>query len=187
MKKIDSFFLFILSLLLGLGVFFYLAEKELASVDKDGSLTAKVMRQKSLASLYAKLEELNTKKITTNNDRTIASIPSQSGQYGSIDTNEFVVDSPLDAEKYAKSQYLTAKASCYKEGEESVCIQKIEKIVTHFPETMWAGESLVLLIDFYYRKKENSKAQEILDVLRTQFGEVPAIKSKIAIIERHIE
>mgnify|MGYP003395205339 CR=1 FL=1 len=82
--------------------------------------------------------------------------------------------------------YLDAKQKCYEESKDQLCLQSIESVVTHFPESKWAGESLVVFTDYYYRTKKIELAKEIVKILKSEYSSNKEIQNKIQIIERHI-
>lgn len=183
MKKIDGFFITMFFMALGLGAFLYFAHQSLTSVDKDAKLLAKIERQNALINLAKKIEELKESE-RKNTERGIASIPPAVN-----DANadlEFVVDTPLEAEVYAKKIYDQAKGLCYEPKREKECFDKIDRVVSHFPETVWAAESLVLLTDYYYRTKQKAKAKDVVIILKNDFKRSASIQEKVKIIERNL-
>lgn len=91
-----------------------------------------------------------------------------------------------DAKILSKKYFLDAKAKCYELNQEVNCLRTIEEAVTHYPESEWTGQSLVLLADFYYRTKRLGQARDILKILKQDFKTSKVIQEKVLILERHL-
>lgn len=168
------------------GVYIY-SYSSLGYFENNPVLKARFERKKNLISLAKKLEDIaaadKTKKI---NQRNVAAIS------GGLDVvpkePEFITKSNvdiIDANELAKKYYHEAKIKCYEPNRETDCLSMIEIVVTHFPESDWTAESLMLLTEFYYRTNRTSSAHEILEILKLDFKNNESIQKKVAIIERH--
>lgn len=184
MKKLDGFFITILSLFLTLGVIYFYAEKTLNYFEDNVVLKTKYERQKSLLSLKSRLKAISEASLKqenkTSSKREVASISPVASE------PTFAVDENLDSNEQAKKYYIEAKARCYELNKEFECIKIIDTVVTHFPDSDWTAESLVLLTDFYYRTKRLNEARDVLNILKTDFKNSKSIQNKIVIIERHL-
>lgn len=186
MKKIDGFFVTILFIFVLLaGVYFY-AYSTLSYFETNPALKAELERKKGLISLESKLKKIAHEKQklenqASTNSRNIASIPAE------VRNTEFVVDEDIvgDAE-LAKKYYIKAKTKCYESNSELDCLRTIEEAVTHFPESSWTAESLVLLTDYYYRTRRISQAREILRILKLDFKDNISVQKKVIVIERQL-
>lgn len=186
MKKLDSFFVMILALVLALtGIFFY-SYKTLNYFETNKELKAKLERKKSLISLQKRMDELaNTAKLNRqSNQRSVASLTNN--LTNEPDDIEFAIETNIDASEPAKKYYLEAKIKCYELNKEIECIRIIESAVTHFPDSSWTAESLVLLTEFYYRTKRTANARDILKILKDDFKKDESVQKKVLILERHI-
>jgi|GEM_PF-3770313 len=165
MKTLDAFFLTIVALVLTLtGVLFY-SYKYLDYFENNPELKAQYERKKNLLSLQKKLSKLaQFEKLSS---RQIAS----------------TVETP---EETAKKYFHEAKVKCYEVNKEIDCLHAIELGITHFPESNWTGESLVLLTEFYYRSKRAIQARDILMILKKDFKKDESIQQKVELIERHL-
>ena len=181
MKKIDGFFvtiLFIFALLAGV---YYYAYSTLSYFENNSELKAKLERKKGLISLEERLKKIALKNQAITNSRNIASIPK------SAQETEFAVDENIvDGIELAKKYFFKAKTKCYELNNELDCLRTIEETVTHFPESQWTAESLVLLTDYYYRTKRMSQAREILRILKLDFKNNKSVQEKVIIMERQL-
>lgn len=178
MKKFDAFFVTIVSLVVVLsGVYFY-AYKKLNYFENNPKLQAKVERIKSLNSLQKKLKQLEQSSHTEK--RQIASISR------GPEESEFLNEPSLTKEITARDYYLQAKSKCYELNKEIECMKVIDSAVTHFPESKWTGESLVILSEFYYRTRRTSQMHDILKILKEDFKNEKSIQEKVDIIERQL-
>ncbi|WP_148284955.1 hypothetical protein [Pseudobdellovibrio exovorus] len=180
MKKLDSFLIAIAVIMTLLGGVYYYAANSMSYFD-DPVIQSMLERQIQLRQLEKKLHVIDVKTAKSKAvSRAIASIPQNSA------VGDVVLDSSATPEKMAKKFYEEAKMKCYQEGQEKACIQTIDKVVSHFPESIWAGESLVLLTDYYYRTARLKQAREVVQILKDEFSHSTDIQSKVAIIERVI-
>jgi outer membrane protein assembly factor BamD (BamD/ComL family) len=104
--------------------------------------------------------------------------------------SEFAVDTAaavLDSEHQARDFYSQARQNCYQLGREAECLNNIETVVSQFPESRWAGESLVILGDFYHRTNRAEQAREIVRILKKDFRAYTDLQKKAAIIERAVQ
>lgn len=181
MKKIDGFFVTIVTLVVALSGMFYYTYASLNYFDNNPELLAKYERKKSLAVLAQKLEKIaKANQITATTARNIASVSETDKELGS----ESGIENKLDGNELAKKYYLTAKTKCYELNKELECLRTIEAAVTHFPESSWTAESLVLLTDFYYRTKRISQAREIIKILKQNFKNDKSIHEKVIVVEK---
>lgn len=181
MKKIDGFFVTILILVTVLAGIFYYSYKSLNYFENNPELQAKLERKKSLINLAEKIKKIKQANLSVAvSSRNIASIPTEKQE------TDFTVDGRIVGKELAEEYYLSAKAQCYELNKELDCLGTISKAVTHFPESDWTAESLVMLIDYYYRTKRISEAREILKVLKQDFKSNKSIQQKVIVIERHI-
>lgn len=189
MKKPDGFSLTIGTILLALGLVYYHLATSPSYVENDPVLSAMVERRLSIQKLQHKLQSIEGATARQSGEaaagarRTPASV-----RPGSRLQDEFEVESggADDAAAVAEHEYRQAKISCYKPGAELECINQIDRIVTHFPESRWAAESLVLLTDYYYRTKRLPQARELVRILKEDFRHLPEIQEKVVIIEKVI-
>lgn len=170
------------------GILLY-SYKTLNYFETNKELKAKFERKKSLISLQKRMNELASS--VNINQRSVASISSKltNKLNNEPDDIEFVIENNIETDNSnepAKKYYLEAKTKCYELGKEIECMRIIESAVTHFPESNWTAESLVLLTEFYYRTKRTGNARDILKILKEDFKNDESVQKKVLILERHI-
>lgn len=181
MKKIDGFFVTILFIFAFLAVVYYYAYSTLNYFENNSELRGRFERKKGLLSLEAKLKKIALEnKAGHVGSRSIASISANKEFEISVDENM------ADSDELAKKNYIKAKIKCYDPNREMDCLRTIEESITHFPESDWTAESLVLLTDYYYRTKRMNHAREILEILKHDFKNNKPIQQKIIVIERRL-
>lgn len=178
MKKLDGFFIMIVSLVFMLtGIYIYVHEK-MNYFENDSHLKAQYERKEGVISMQQKLTEID--KVAKAVPRRIASISSEPND------SEFMSEDNIILEESAKQYYTEAKTKCYELNKELDCIKIIENAVTHFPESNWTGETLVLLSEFYYRTKRPAHMKDIVKILKQDFKDNKSIQDKVVLIERHL-
>jgi hypothetical protein len=178
-RKPDGFIITIITLVCLLGSIYYIAGSSFDNFENNKNLQARLERQKKLTSLMKKLDSLA--KSNEGQSREPASISDK--EKGP----EFVIDSQLQADKISQIFYEEAKTRCYEPNKEIECLNTIDKIVTQFPDSVWAGESLLILSDFYYRTHRTAEAREVVYILKNEFKNVKSIQDKVTIVERAIK
>lgn len=175
MKKIDGFVITILILVGLLAGVYYFAYSSLNYFENNEVLKTKYERKKNLNSLAKKLQKLDARSRLDSASRAPAAV--------SPELPEMII---TDARQLAREYFSIAKVKCYELNSELECLQIIEQAVTQYPESIWTGQALVLLTDFYYRTKRLAQAREILSILQHDFKNDKAIQEKVLIIERHL-
>ncbi|MGZ3691039.1 MAG: hypothetical protein ACXVAX_06035 [Pseudobdellovibrio sp.] len=173
MKRIDGFLTLNLILLSVLGYTYYYTQNSLDYFEKNPTLKAKYERTKELQSLKKELKEI---AVSTEAKRDVASVKNTAP--------EVVVPSALDTNETARFYYAKAKENCYKATVEIDCINEIDTIVSQFPDTIWAGESLIILSDFYKKNNKFKQADDLFKILRTEFKSYKSIQSKLDYLEK---
>lgn len=164
-------------ILSALGAVYYHTANSPSYVEHDPVLNSMVERKIELINLQTKLQQIE--QSTQRAERSPAAVRPHGLQ------SEFEVDS-ISGEAFAEAQYQLLRKSCYEAGQELECVNTIERVVTHFPESKWAAESLVVLTDYYYRTKRMAQAHELVAILKKDFRHLPEIQDKVKIIEKVI-
>lgn len=151
--------------------------------------------------LTAELEQFEEQKSSHKGDRGIASIGSNT-ESSQVDLSNFyfvqsnealakkdtkkalefldkITNSAYDADTLAKAQYKRIQILCNKKLE-SDCIQEIDNIISQFPETRWAGESLLLLSRFYHDLNKHQEAKQILEIVKKDFKKYSDLKLDVS-------
>jgi hypothetical protein len=179
MKRIDSFFLLNIFLVGVLSYTYFFASKSLDYFETNPKLKARFERQKELKLLNDEIAELNKKNKQI--ERSMASIRPveaevvQSISHASSDVNDL-----------ARKYYAKAKESCYQPKKEAECMSSIDTLVSQFPESVWAGESLLLLTELYYRNNRNSQIQDVIKILKTEFKQYKSVQLKVDYLEKQL-
>lgn len=168
----------ILTLVFILTGIYYYTYSQSQWLEHNSVVKAKLQREKGLAQLNKRLNEIS--KESKLQSRSIASISSDP-----LET-EFITENHILLDESAKKYYLEAKSKCYELNKEIECMKIVEKAVTHFPDSEWTGETLVLLTEFYYRTKRPNHMKDILKVLKKDFAQNKSIQGKVDLIERHL-
>lgn len=184
MKRPDAFFIVIVILFTTLVGVYYYSYQSLSYFDKNTDLLAKLERKKNLVNLAQKLKniEKENQERGFTQARGIASVQATSEKPTAVANSKVLETSDAMAKEY----YDKAKIICYEPGQEVECMNIIDMAITHFPESNWTGENLVLLTEFFYRTKRLKPARDVLKVLKTNFNEVDSIESKVTVIERYL-
>jgi len=90
----------------------------------------------------------------------------------------------VDANEVARSYFSKAKEYCYQPSKEVDCVTTIDTVITQFPESVWAGESLLLLTDLYRRTNRKDQIEDIVKILKTDFKEFKSVQVKVDYLEK---
>jgi hypothetical protein len=176
MKRFDAFFALNFFLAGVLTYTFYFASTSLDLFDRDPHLKARYERQKELNVLNKELSELAK---TSAVKRSMASI-----RTGDSDVVNSVSHLSTDANDVARNYFSKAKEYCYEPAKESECVSTIDTVITQFPESVWAGESLLVLTDLYRRTNRASQIPDIVKVLKTDFKQYKSVQVKVEYLEK---
>ncbi len=90
-----------------------------------------------------------------------------------------IISGSTDANLLAEAMYEKSVVSCQLAPNDEQCLSDIESLVTQFPESQWAGESLVILSQIYTKLKRFPEAESVLRIVKTNFSNDRAIIQKI--------
>lgn len=167
MRRVDGFFILVILIVVSLGAVFYFMSTSKSYIDNNPQQLAQLKRQKELVLVQRQLVEIKNKNI----ERHIASINSHSGQ---------------EMPENAQDLFSKIKKTCLMDISSSYCLNQIEAMVTQFPDTIWAGESMLILIESYQANQETRKSVELIKILKDRFSEHKIIQSKIDFFEKRI-
>jgi hypothetical protein len=173
MKKVDSFLILITGILLCLSYVYVYSLRSLDYFETNPVLKAKYERSRKLQTLNNELNQLKSAK-----KREPAAINTQA--------QNLELDRLMEPSQMAKQLYFIAKDSCSDVKKEMQCLIDIDVLVTQFPESIWAGESLVLLSQVYYRNKRFEQMQDLLAILKVEFASFSTIQAKIIFLEKQV-
>lgn len=175
MNRVDPFFILILVLLSGLAVTYKAAQYDLSGLRLQ-ILVNDQLRHK------IKVLELKQKELQISQNLRRQQRPQVSAQRGLASLPSVAIE--LDPIRLAENLYNEAVTDCLKKKKDLVCVDKIESVITQFPDTKWAGESLVLLTYVYFKNKKHEQAKELIQVVRGEFKQYPDLIKKINEIEK---
>jgi nicotinamide riboside kinase len=176
MKRVDSFFSLIIFIVGSLGCTFYYAHNSLDYFENNPSLKAKYERTVKLKALNKELKDLN---------KTPKSISRQVASIDSAKENSEVVTA-LDSQAAAKKYYSKIRSVCFEPSKEMECLTHIDLVVSQFPETVWAAESLIILVEIYHQNSRDKQAQDVLHILKEEFKKFPSVQAKVNYLEGQI-
>ncbi len=170
MNKIDSFFVLILVLVSGLTVIYKAAEYDLGDARLLISENQKLQNKVKILELKQKDLELSLARKRI--DREIASLPSG-------------IAVELNPAKIAEELYREAHAQCLRPKKDSNCLDRIDTLISQFPDSKWAGKSLVLLTGIYLKEKNFDEAAQLVNVVRLQFKNQPEVLRDLKEFEKN--
>ena len=179
MKRIDAFLALNIIIVGVLTYIYFFASTSLDYFEKNPALKAKYERQKELNTLNKELSALtkNQKPV----ERSTASInPADAEVVGSISHLS------IDANDLARSYYSKAKEDCNQKAKETECLASIDVLITQFPESIWAGESLLLLTEIYHRNNRDSQISDVIKILKTDFKQYKSVQLKVEYLEKQL-
>lgn len=170
LRKPDAFLICHVMIVAFLATFYLLSQRSFSKLDSDTAFQEKVRHKQRLLALASDLQ------IVQKNSQNTLRAPA------AIHPNEDQLQEAL--QRQAAVFYAAAEKSCYEFNRELDCLETIEKIVTHFPESVWAGRSLLILGDFYHRTQRYEKAQDVVAILKSDFKSYREIQKKLPLLER---
>lgn len=179
MKRIDAFFSLNIILVGVLTYTYYFASQSLDYFENNPKLKARFERQKELKLLNSEMAELA--KQNKQVERSMASIHN-----AEVEVVNSISHSSADVNDLARKYYSKAKDNCYQPKKEAECITSIDTLVSQFPETIWAGESLLLLTEVYYRNNKNAQILDLIKILKTDFKQYKSVQLKVDYLEKQI-
>ncbi len=171
MKRIDAFFILIVLIVMALGYTFYYTSTSKYFFDNNPKMQAEFERQRQLGILQKELALLNEKK----GQRSIASIRANEAL-----RPEAVAFKPETAEQH----FASLQETCSLNPDLPDCLSEIDLVITQFPETVWAAESMLVLLDIYQQNNENRRSMELVKVLRTRFAQYANVQAKVNYYEK---
>ncbi|MBC7420691.1 MAG: hypothetical protein H7328_08180 [Bdellovibrio sp.] len=183
MSRVDSFLIIIIILLSGLFVIHKTAEFQFSGVDFERQKNKQLAHQIKQMRLQEKVAEIEKRNLVPKQTvRSIASVPSSSNQIkeSAFDANKELMNSSDIAESY----YKKAELNCEKYKKEDICTENIEVVISQFPETRWAGESLILLGRLYLKTRQNDRANEVMKIIAREFKGDKEIQGKLFELKR---
>lgn len=169
MNKVDPFFVLMIVLLSALTVVFNTAQLDLGDsrllTVENRQLKTQIklleLRQKDL-----ELGALSAHSVTPRNIASVDAVPE------------------MDRGKLAEGLYKEVVEQCIKRKKDLPCLDKIDAIVTQFPESKWAGKSLVVLTGRYIKEKRNEQAADLVKIVRQEFKNEVEVQKLLQEVEK---
>ena len=99
-------------------------------------------------------------------------------------TSQKIMNTSADSELLAEAMFQKSMVFCHLKQKESLCFSEIENLVTQFPDSKWAGESLVELSEIYTHLKRFSEAESVISIVRAEFSHDKVVLSRLNKIEK---
>lgn len=172
MKKFDGFLALNIVIVAVLSYTYYYSANTLNYFEKNPALKAKYERGLKLQVLAKELKVLAEKNKT-------ARVPASLGK-----ANEVIVEPALDSNGEARRIFSDAQTSCNQKLSETECLNNIDIVISQFPDTIWAGESLLLLTEVYQKNKKINQIADVIKILKTDFKGFKSLQVKVNYLEK---
>lgn len=87
---------------------------------------------------------------------------------------EKIIKNSVDPELLAEAYFERASISCQSSSnnfKDETCLEDVETIVSQFPESKWAKESLILLSSVYTKLRRFKEAESVTKIVKSEFGQ----------------
>lgn len=169
MNKIDPFFVLIVVLLSGITVVFNASQYGLG----DARLQAAENHY-----LKNKIKILELKQKDLEFKKSAASGTASSRHLASVEGPE------IDPAKIAEKLYQDVVEQCINRKKDLLCLDKVDAILTQFPESKWSGKTLVVLTGRYIKEKRYDQAADLVQIVRSEFKGEPEVQSLLKEVEK---
>lgn len=202
MRKVDSFFVVVLSLFCGLAMSYMAFDYHFSGVSLEkAKATALEKKVKELNLVITSLEEKsNTSKrgIASVSTKAISldgfykeQIRSARSAKDARKVSEFaqkIIAGSVDPELLAEAYFGKAEISCatYLVKENS-CLDDIEILISQFPDTVWAGEGLIVLSSVYSKQKRYKEAGSLIAIVKNEFADKKNLIAKANQVEKSMQ
>lgn len=201
MKKIDPFFITVLLILFCLSTSFFAFDYHLSGLSFEKQKVQILENQ--VVQLKLKNEALTLQAANFSNRRDIASVQgakqisfdqiyrAQLQQAIKVSNSEAltfiinkIINNSTDADLLAEAYYQKSVVTCHGNFKEQSCLQDIETVVSQFPESKWAAESLALLSGIYLKLKRYKEAESVMNLVKVEFAKEKDVLQKISRLEK---
>lgn len=195
MRKVDLFFVVALILFCGLITSYMAFDYHLSGITLEQNKN-KILEHK-ISQLNLVIESLQAKNNGTG--RSIASI-GPNGKTISLDSfykeqmaaaraqkdatrvlsvAQKIIASSADTDLLAQAYFYKSEISCATYViKENSCLADVEVLVGQFPESVWAGEALIVLSSVYTKQKRYKEANSLLKIVKNEFSSDKKLMSK---------
>lgn len=169
MNRIDPFFVVIILLLSGLATIYNASYYGLG--DSQLQAAENLYLKNKIKILELKQKDLEFKTTGVGHDSKGRSLAS-------------VEDPETDPSKIAEKLYKDVVEQCIKRKKDLLCLDKVDSVLTQFPESKWAGKTLVVLTDRYIKEKRYEQAADLVQIVRNEFKSEPEVQALLREMEK---
>jgi len=169
MNRIDPFFVLVIVLLSGLAVTFNASQYGLGDVQLQAAENRYLKNKVKILELKQKDFEFKT-----------SALHSPSRGLASASDTSFEVD----PEKLAEKLYKEVVELCINRKKDLLCLDKVDSVLTQFPESKWAGKTLVVLTGRYVKEKRYEQAADLVKIVRGEFKSEPEVQALLKDVEK---
>lgn len=102
-----------------------------------------------------------------------------------LSLSQKILNTSADQSLLAEALFQKTVVSCKIKQKEAVCFNDIEALVSQFPESKLAGESLVMLIEIYHKLKRFKEAESVIKVVKTEFSKERELIQRLSQLEKN--
>jgi hypothetical protein len=175
MNKVDPFFTLILVLLSALIVTYKAAQYDLSGLKFQMLVNQQLKHQIKVLELKQKEFELTLRQ--PEQKRNLSSV----AEVTKVEAPKFELDPVL----MAKSMFVEAQKKCTDSKKNVQCLEQVESVISQFPGSEWAGETLVLLTQFYVKNRKIEEAKELVKIVQLEFNKFPKVQNKLNELEKN--
>lgn len=169
MNRIDPFFVIIILLLSGLAITYNASYYGLGDAQLQAAENVYLKNK-------IKILELKQKDLEFKNSR---------GRNASYSRSMASVEGPeVDPNKIGEKLYKEVVEQCINRKKDLLCLDKVDSVLTQFPESKWAGKALVVLTDRYIKEKRYEQAADLVQIVRSEFKTEPEVLALLKEMEK---
>lgn len=174
MKRVDALLILIIFVVGFLCLAYWHTATSQNYIENNPKALAEYNRRLELKALKTEISKIKTNQ-KRSVSRDVASVE--------IESDLTQIPSALDTTVAARKQYSEIREVCFDPSREMDCLNKIDLIITQFPETVWAAESLIILTEIYRRNSRNMEADDVIKIIKHEFKSYPNVQSKVELLE----
>ncbi len=176
-KILDSFTILICGILVGLGLIYNYSDKYLAYFVENSKL--QLVYENKLAEIKLQKQIRHIQKTSGKNMRSPASI-----ELSVEEQIQNLLENNSDTKGMAEKLYLETVVFCKESIHLSKCADHLNTMITHFPESKWAAEALLVLVEVYIKDKSTTKATELIELIKVEFSKNQHVIKRAGELER---
>ena len=207
MQRVDPFFTLILFIFSSLVILFFAFDFHLSGVDIEKQKVQSLTQQLHDLQIVNEALQLESKSLAEKpmgfRTRSVASVSAskeisfdllfkaqlvealkqkKSAEIKSI--SKKILDHSANQDLLAAALFAQSNLSCNLEYKEDQCFSDVENLVLQFPESKWAGESLVQLSQLYIKQKKYKEAESVIKIVKVEFAKDQDLIKRVHQVER---